>query len=151
MFKLVSFLSLFIFFSPKSNTSVNSDVLLQLVNNIRKKGCKCGGTYMKPVQPVTWNNQLAQAAYNHSKFMNDKQRFSHTGRRGSDPGNRIRAAGYKWKAYGENIGYNYPDERSVIIGWLGSVNHCKNIMNPNFKEMGVAKVGAYWTQDFGAK
>lgn len=106
---------------------------------------------MPPVQPVTWNNQLAQAALGHSIYMNNKGRFSHLGRRGIGPGQRIRAAGYNWKAYGENIGYNYPDEQAVIAGWLQSVGHCKNIMDPHFKEMGVARSGAYWTQDFGAK
>ena len=106
---------------------------------------------MKPVQPVSWNEALAQAAANHSQFMNNKKKFSHIGRGGSDPGDRIRAAGYQWKAYGENIGFNYTDEETVMKAWLQSVNHCRNIMNPNFKEMGVARVGAYWTQDFGAR
>jgi len=148
MLKLVSFLFALLLVSP---AEVNKSTLLELVNNIRQKGCNCGGTYMPPVQPVSWNNQLAQAASNHSSFMNQKNKFSHTGRGGSDPGDRIRAAGYSWKAYGENIGFNYPDEQAVINAWLQSVSHCKNIMNPNFREMGVARVGAYWTQDFGAK
>jgi uncharacterized protein YkwD len=34
-------------------------------------------------------------------------------------------------------------------GWLGSEGHCKNIMSANLKEVGVAREGNYWTEDFG--
>ena len=43
--------------------SVNKTLMLQLVNQVRQKGCKCGDTYYYPVQPVKWNNQLEEAAY----------------------------------------------------------------------------------------
>ena len=35
-------------------------------------------------------------------------------------------------------------------GWINSSGHCSNIMDPKFKEIGVAKVGDYWTLVFGA-
>ena len=164
MLKLVSLFSFFIFSSftctkngvpatstPSNNSTVNRNTLLQLVNNIRQKGCNCGGTYMPPVEPVNWNTQLAQAAANHSKDMKAKNYFSHRSRSGTDPGDRIRAAGYKWKAYGENIAHNYFNEQAVVDGWLKSTTHCKTIMNPYYKEMGVGRAGEYWTQDFGSK
>lgn len=134
-----------------TNYNVNRTRLLGLVNNIRQKGCNCGGTYMPPVSTVSWNNQLARAAYGHSSDMNKKNYFSHTAPNGSNPGTRIEAAGYKWKAYGENIAHNYPDEEAVVEGWLKSVNHCKTIMSSHFKEMGAGRAGAYWTQDFGMR
>lgn len=139
---------LFFFSGPKE---INQQELLQLVNNARQKGCNCGGTYMPPVQPVSWSSQLANAAAAHSRDMKSKNYFSHQSRNGKDPGDRIRAAGYNWKAYGENIAFNYADEQAVVEGWLKSVNHCRNIMNANFKDMGVARSGEYWVQDFGAK
>lgn len=133
------------------NTEYNLDKnrLLGLVNAVRQKGCNCGGTYMPPVAPVSWNSKLARAAYVHSTDMNKKNYFSHTAPDGSNPGTRIEAAGYKWKAYGENIGHNYPDEKAVVEGWLLSENHCKTIMDGRFTEMGAARSGPYWTQDFG--
>jgi uncharacterized protein YkwD len=39
----------------------------------------------------------------------------------------------------------------VIDGWLKSPGHCKNLMDKSYKEMGVAKVGTYWTQEFATK
>lgn len=130
--------------------NLNSEIILDAVNNARKKGCNCGGKYMPPVPAVTWNDQLAQAAFNHSKDMNENGFFSHDSPKGS-PGERIRKAGYNWKAYGENLAYDDTDEKGVVQGWLKSPSHCKTIMSPLYKEIGAGRAGAYWTMDFGAR
>jgi len=142
--------------SPVTNndpvpTTVNKAVLLQLVNDARKKGCNCGDTYYAPAPALTWNDQLEKAAYNHSTDMYQKKYFSHIGSDGSGSGERISAVGYSWKYYGENIAFGYSAEKDVVAGWLTSPGHCSNIMNKNFREMGVAKAGEYWTQDFGSR
>ena len=141
--------------NPDKVTSVpatlNKTLMLQLVNDVRKKGCQCGDTYYKPATAITWNEQLEAAAYSHSEDMYKKKYFSHIAPDGSNGGARIQKAGYNWLTYGENIAMGPKTEREVVEGWLESPGHCKNIMNSNFKEMGVAKVGSYWTQEFGAK
>ncbi len=139
--------------TPPSSTkfNVNQPLLLQLVNNVRQTGCNCGSTVMPPVSPVSWNDLLAQAALNHSSDMQKNNYFNHNGLNGSTPGDRISAVGYNWRAYGENIAFNYPTEQAVMNGWLNSEGHCKNIMNASFREMGVARVGGYWTQEFGTR
>jgi len=124
---------------------------LQLVNDVRKKGCICGSTVMPPVGVVAWNDQLAKAAYGHSVDMNTHDYFSHTGLDGSTPGQRITAEGYRWSAYGENIAEGYSTEQIVMNAWLSSEGHCKNIMDGGFKDMGVGRDGNYWTQDFGSR
>ena len=132
-------------------STVNKTVMLQLVNKARQKGCQCGDTYYYPVSTVSWNTQLETAAYSHSRDMSQNNYFSHTALEGSNGGVRIERAGYLWKTYGENIAAGYKNERDVVAGWLSSPGHCKNIMNTNFKEMGVARAGTYWTQEFGSK
>lgn len=132
-------------------STVNKTVLLLLVNNARKKGCDCGNTYYAPAPALTWNDQLEKAAYTHSRDMFQNKYFSHTGSDGTSSGDRISNAGYDWKWYGENIAEGYPTEKDVVAGWLSSPGHCANIMNKNYREMGIAKVGDYWTQDFGSK
>jgi uncharacterized protein YkwD len=132
-------------------STVNKTVLLQLVNDARKKGCNCGNTYYAPSPALIWNEQLEKAAYDHSKDMFQNKYFSHTGSDGTSSGERISNVGYTWKWYGENIAEGYPTEKDVVDGWLHSPGHCANMMNKNYKEMGVAKVGDYWTQDFGSK
>ena len=134
-----------------NNFGVDKATALQLINNVRQTGCNCGSEAMPPVPPVTWNDQLAQAAYDHSRDMYNNNYFSHTGLDGSSPGDRIRRAGYSWRTYGENIAKGYNNEQAVIQGWLNSPGHCRNIMDAAFKEMGLGRVGTYWTQEFASK
>lgn len=137
--------------SPTPAASVNRTTFIQLVNNVRQAGCTCGSSVMPPVAPVTWNDLLANAALSHSSDMNTNDYFSHTGLNGSSAGDRITAAGYNWRAYGENIARGYTSEQAVMDGWLKSEGHCKNIMSSQFKEMGVGRAGNYWTQAFGSR
>jgi uncharacterized protein YkwD len=137
--------------SGTPSTNVNKATLVQLVNNLRQSGCTCGSTVMPPAPPVVWHDQLATAAFNHSTDMSMNNYFSHSGLNGSTAGDRITAAGYAWRTYGENIAKGYMNEQSVMDGWVSSEGHCKNLMNPAFKEMGVGRAGNYWTQEFGAR
>ncbi len=132
-------------------TTVNKTMMLQLVNDVRQKGCQCGDTYYYPVANVSWNNQLEAAAYEHSRDMYTNKYFDHTAPDGSNGGVRIQREGYNWFTFGENIAAGYKTEKEVVDGWLQSPGHCKNIMNKSFKEMGVARAGNYWTQEFATK
>ena len=131
--------------------NVNKSDLLKLVNAVRASGCECGNTLMPAVLPINWNDQLARAAYDHSVDMNQNNYFSHTSQTGSNAGQRITATGYNWTSYGENIAKGPSTEQAVMNGWLSSEDHCKNIMNAGFKEMGVGRDGIYWTQVFGSR
>jgi uncharacterized protein YkwD len=132
-------------------STVNKTVLLDLINSVRKSGCQCGDTYYGPAPAVTWNNLLENASYVHANDMFQNKYFSHTASDGSGAGERIDRAGYTWTVYGENIASGYKNEQEVVSGWLSSPGHCKNIMNKSYKEMGVARVGNIWTQEFAAK
>lgn len=123
--------------------------MLALVNEVRAKGCNCGTTYMPPVGPLTWNDKLENAALAHTIDMFTHNFFEHTGSDGSTPSQRVTNAGYQWMATGENIAMGYTSEKDVMNGWLASEGHCLNIMRKEFKEMGAARVGNYWTQEFG--
>jgi uncharacterized protein YkwD len=131
--------------------TVNRSKMLQLVNAVRRKGCRCGDTFYNPAPPITWNTQLETAAYYHTADMAKNKFFSHYAPDGSRGGNRLERAGYRWKVYGENIGQGYKTEKEMLDGWLASPTHCRNIMNQTFSEMGVARVGTLWTQEFGSR
>ena len=135
----------------KDPSPVNRTLLLQLINNVRKKGCQCGDTFYPAAPAVVWNSQLEQAALIHSNDMYANKYFSHAAKDGSKAGDRIEDAGYYWRTYGENIAFGYRGETEVVKGWILSPGHCKNIMSKSFKEMGVARVGDYWTQVFATK
>lgn len=135
--------------TPTSN--IDKTKLLQLVNNLRQQGCTCGSTAMPAVPALVWNDLLENAAKGHSQDMHDKNYFAHNSQDGRTFSQRITAAGYAWASCGENIAKGYPTEEAVMTGWRNSEGHCKNIMGASFKEMGVGKVGDYWTQVFGSK
>ncbi|ANZ20568.1 transmembrane protein [Streptomyces noursei ATCC 11455] len=125
--------------APTSGTTAR---VLELVNKERgKAGCS----------PLTLNAKLTKAAQAHSKDMADHHNMSHTGSDGSDPGARLTSAGYHWNSYGENVAYGYTTPESVMVGWMSSAGHKRNILDCSFKEIGVglAQPGNYWTQDFG--
>jgi uncharacterized protein YkwD len=132
--------------------------MLTLINNARNQARSCGGTSYSAAPALEWHCQLEKAAEGHSTSMAENNFFSHTGLDGSSPGDRITAAGYHWRTYGENIAYGYTDAQSVMDGWLLSAGHCANIMNSNFTGVGVGSATAnhgsydiiYWTQNFAA-
>lgn len=134
---------------PAVTSSFKSDMLAQ-VNELRRSGCQCGSTYYPPVDPLSWNGLLEDAALRHSTDMQTKDIFDHRGSDGSSFGDRVTATGYRWRAVAENIAGGYSDVNSAIQGWVESEGHCKNIMDANFTELGAAKKGLLWTQVFAA-
>ena len=129
---------------------------LREINQVRQTGCNCGGTYMPPVAPLVWNDQLEISSIGHAADMARRNYFSHTSLDGRTMQDRIRAAGYTYKGYksyaiGENIAEGPESIAEVMQGWFHSPGHCKNLMSPQFKEVGVAFNNTYWVQDFGGR
>ena len=135
--------------SSINENKVELQEILKLVNEVRASGTTCGSTYYPPADPLIWNAKLERAALKHSQDMFDQNYFSHTSLNGNSFSDRIVQEEYSYSSIGENIANGYSSEENVMDGWLNSQGHCANIMNPNFTEMGVGRVGNYWTQDFG--
>ena len=125
-------------------------LLLSEVNYVRSVGCDCGSHYYGPVESLKWNENLAHLAYTHALDMQNANYFSHYNNEGKDVGDRAEAIYYRWNKIGENIAVAYKSELSVMHAWLASEEHCKMIMEPSIKEMGAARVGNYWVQNFSA-
>ncbi|WP_295128869.1 CAP domain-containing protein [uncultured Chitinophaga sp.] len=131
--------------------TLNRDVMLALINDARSKGCNCGSETMPAVTPVKWSQRLEKAAWLHSKEMSDSNYISHTGKNGSDAGARIKALGYNWKTYYENIAAGNITEQEVIAGWLKSPTHCKALMNAKVTETGIGRYSYFWTQELATR
>ncbi|MCT4616111.1 MAG: CAP domain-containing protein [Marinifilaceae bacterium] len=138
--------------SPEANiVKIDQTKLLRLVNEARSNGVTCKGVKHPAVEKIKWNNKLEEMALNHSKVMYQKAEMKHNFDDEPQLGERAKIVEYNYKALGENIAYNQKTEEEVIQAWLNSPGHCANIMNPNFKEMGISKVGPYWCQNFGTQ
>jgi uncharacterized protein YkwD len=80
--------------------------------------------------------------------------FSH----GPSLASRITRAGLSWSDIGENIATGFATPRQVVAAWMASAGHCRNILNPSFRLVGVgvdprpvrgwASGPATWTEDF---
>jgi uncharacterized protein YkwD len=128
---------------------------LELVNDVRSRGMRCGEHAFAPAPPLTLSGTLANVALGHAADMAEHDYFEHRDLNGKSPAERVRAVGYREKLVGENIAYGPKSVEEVVQGWLDSPGHCENIMDPRFAEMGIAyaagrsgRHGLYWVQVF---
>lgn len=125
-----------------AETQAEAAVLL-LVNEERAKaGCK----------PVAADSDLAKLAEIFSADMALRGFFDHTNPDGDDPWDRAAALGITGLG-GENIARGQATAEAVMEAWMNSPGHKANILNCDFKTLGVGvhlgDGGPWWTQDFG--
>lgn len=105
------------------------------------------------LDPLVWNEKLADLARAHSQDMVDRGFFSHNNPDGKTPFDRMREAGIDYSAAAENIAAGQASPEDVVESWMNSQGHRDNILNPKLKELGVGlarggEYGIYWTQNF---
>jgi uncharacterized protein YkwD len=124
--------------------------VLEKVNAARRKA---------RVPPLLASPQLDQAAQKHAEDMLARGFFAHESPDGKTVRERAQAAGYDWRAIGENIAEGQFTADEVMDTWLKSPGHRRNILDPGFTELGVGlalgkgKNGerrVLWAQAFGA-
>lgn len=81
---------------------------------------------------------LNRAAFQKAQDMVANNYFSHDSPSGSKFWNWILGAGYQYSSAGENLAMDFTSAESVITALMGSASHRKNILNPNFTEIGVS-------------
>jgi uncharacterized protein YkwD len=104
---------------------------------------------------IDW--RLQDAAEWMSTDMGVNAYFSHTDSLGRDPFVRMDDFGYTYNTWlGENILAGSPSAQVAFDWWKASPGHNANMLNANFKVMGIARddtpgspYGWYWTNDFG--
>jgi uncharacterized protein YkwD len=138
---------------PDSRPPMLASRVLQLVNDARARGARCGERSFGPAPPVKLSGTLAGVAFGHASDMAKHDYFEHEDLTGHSPADRVRAVGYRETLVGENIAYGPKSAEEVVRGWLDSPGHCENIMDSRFEEMGIAyaagqaaKRGLYWVQ-----
>ncbi len=132
---------------------VEGQVILEQINALRRKPQRCGREVFYAVPALRWNARLAEAAWRHSREMAQHDYLGHLDRQGQTVGQRLREAGYHWSHAGENIAGQQSSGQAVVAAWMASPEHCANIMNPAFTEMGAAyalnpagRAVVYWSQ-----
>ncbi|WP_243109982.1 CAP domain-containing protein [Clostridium sp. E02] len=123
-----------------SNDSYTKQVV-DLVNTERAK---------EGLSPLTIDDNAAKAADIRAKEIQTK--FDHTRPNGSSFSSVLRENGVSFSGAGENIAWGQRSPQEVMTAWMNSAGHRANIMNPNFKHIGVGNQEnsgtQYWVQLF---
>jgi uncharacterized protein YkwD len=129
---------------------------LALINQARARARRCGSTPFEPAPALVLNASLEHVAQQYARDMATYGYMAHTGRDGSSPAQRITRSGYRWRAVGENLASGIMTPEDAVAGWLHSTEHCANLMDPAFRQMGLAyavnprsDAGVYWALEFG--
>lgn len=133
------------------------DEVLRLTNELRAQGACCGGEGCFAAAPALEPDaRLRQAARAHALDMAEREYFAHDAPDGRSPFDRMREAGFRGCAMGENIAAGQPDAQAVIESWRDSPGHCANLLSPNFERIGVgyrpdpgSRTPHVWVQNFG--
>jgi len=118
-----------VFASPINKTSV-----IQLTNKVR----------IDAGLPILWSNfKLNLAAQNKANDMMTKGYWDHY-HNGKTPWDWMKEAGYEFNAAGENLAIDFVEVEPMMKAWMDSPTHRQNILNPNFREIGIGVAKGYF-------
>ncbi|MCR9149249.1 MAG: CAP domain-containing protein [Rhodobacteraceae bacterium] len=133
--------------------SIATDVERQMLDLINAARANAG------LPPLQLALDLNEAAEDHSTWMLETDRFSHTGIGGSSAGDRMADAGFDFAgswSWGENIAWQSErgapgisdDVADLFEALMNSPGHRANILSPNFDYVGIGvEIGEFngWT------
>jgi hypothetical protein len=121
----------FLFYFPDTGffADVTKTGLFNFANTARKQ---------LGLNPLNENRVLNEAAYLKAKHMMEKGYFAHYSPEGVTPWYWFQVSGYGYRTAGENLAIGFIESEQVHSAWMNSTSHKKNILNPDFQEMGIA-------------
>ncbi|MDD5589983.1 MAG: CAP domain-containing protein [Candidatus Portnoybacteria bacterium] len=121
----------FIFVFPKTDffAAINSNLLVDMINGERREN---------NLEPLNIDSRLNEAAFMKAQDMFEQDYFQHSSPSGVTPWHWFEKVGYNYIWAGENLAAHFFDTQSVFDAWMESPSHRSNILNANFKDIGVA-------------
>jgi len=121
----------FLIYFPKSALfgDISKIALIKMLNQDRKEA---------GLGPLKENTVLNNAAVLKAEDMLAKDYFSHQSPEGISPWYWFKQAGYNYKIAGENLAIGFLDSGEVNQAWLDSPSHKANLLNSNYKDVGIA-------------
>lgn len=111
---------------PPAVVKTEAEQVLAIVNDNRRS---------RGLVELRTNETLNRAAQEYAELMARRDKLSHT--LDGSVWNRIEALGYVYSTCGENIAWNCRDAAYVMQEWMDSPGHRANILNGDFRELGV--------------
>lgn len=102
---------------------------------------------------LKWDDRVAGTARKHSLDMSEHNYFSHVNLQGKSPFDRMKDDGISFTEAGENIAYGQFSSIFAHEGLMNSLGHRENILQKNFKYLGVGvafngESQPFYTEDF---
>lgn len=113
------------------NSDIDQKKLIELTNIERQK---------KGLAPVLENEALDKAAKLKAANMFEENYWAHFAPSGKTPWDFILGSGYKFTFAGENLARNFYTTDEVVTAWMNSPTHRDNLLNSNYKDIGIAVV-----------
>jgi uncharacterized protein YkwD len=132
-----------------TSSNIDQKRLIDLTNEERAK---------LGLSPLKENTSLDEAASKKAANMFEENYWAHFAPSGKSPWDFIQGSGYKFTYAGENLAKNFNESPDVVSAWMASPTHRENIVNPHYKDIGIAVVdgtlnGVHTTlvvQEFGS-
>lgn len=108
--------------------SITAEEIIKLTNDERVK---------LSLKPLTVNDMLTKSSALKAQDMIDNNYWAHVSPTKVEPWFWIKKAGYDYIYSGENLAKDYSSSNAIISAWMISPEHKENIINPQYKEIGV--------------
>ncbi len=113
------------------SSNIDQKEVIELTN---KERVKVG------LAPVVENEALDKAAEAKASNMFQENYWAHYAPSGKTPWDFILASGYRFTYAGENLAKNFYKSDDVVSAWMNSPTHRDNLLNKNYKDIGIAVV-----------
>lgn len=113
------------------SSNISQQELIRLTN---EKRLEAG------LSPLQESPSLKGAAVAKASNMFEENYWAHFSPSGRDPWEFILGSGYKFTFAGENLAKNFQNSQDVVAAWIASPTHRDNILNPRYKDIGIAVV-----------
>lgn len=110
-------------------SDITASAIISLVNKARD---------IQGVLPLSENPKLDKVAADKLQDMVENKYFAHTSPEGKSPWYWFGKNKYDYEYAGENLAIDFMTAEKQHEAWMNSETHRKNILNPNFTEIGVA-------------
>ncbi len=128
---------------------------VEQLNALRRQPAPCAAIGAG-VQRLAWESRLATSAQEQAADLAGQDRLSHVDSRNRGLGARLRGVGYAAAGAGENLAAGQSDIDDALQAWLASPSHCANLMQPEYRDVGLACVQRrgsryerFWVAHFG--
>lgn len=113
------------------SSNIDQKKLIELTNIEREK---------KGLGKVSENEALDKAANLKAQNMFAENYWAHFAPSGKTPWDFILGSGYHFTFAGENLAKNFYSSDEVVKAWMNSPTHRDNLLNTNYKDIGIAVV-----------